>query len=149
MAGLTAKQEQFAKNVGIRNMGLAEAYRASYNTENMKDKTIRSRAAELHKHSGITAAIRSHQEATTRAMIASVVSDKELVLERLRHHSVKAESETNQIRAVEVLGRTVPGLFKGEESVDPPKSAAEIQKELAEYLAEYGVTVDSLSDKAH
>jgi len=153
MPGLTAKQEQFAKNVGIRNMGLAEAYRASgYSTDNMKDKVIRNRASELRQHSGVSVAIRGFQDATTREMTASVASDEDLVLTELRRVIKDGESDNVKVRAAEALGKTVPGLFKGEERTEPQRTPEEIRAELAELLATRGmrlVEVDKPDKAVH
>ncbi len=47
----------------------------------------------------------------------------------------EADTDSNKLRAIEILGRTVPGLFKGEEPAVPERTAQEIRAELAEYLA--------------
>ena len=80
-SGLTAKQQAFARCVGVRNMSLSDAYRACYNTKNMKTKTISDNASTLRAHSGIAAEIQRYNQEADRAMIASVVSDKDLVLD--------------------------------------------------------------------
>ena len=83
-SGLTAKQQEFARCVGVRNMSLSDAYRACYNTKNMKAKTVSDKASLLRKHGGVAAEIGRYNQEADRAMKASVVSDEELVLTELR-----------------------------------------------------------------
>ena len=150
MPGLTAKQEQFAKNVGIRNMGLTEAYRTSgYSTDNMAAKTLSTRAAEVHQHSGVSVAIRGYQSEITREMKASIVSDKDIVLKSLRFHAVDSDSHSNQIRATEVLGRTIPGLYRGEEPVAEQRTPAEIQTELVDLIKALDIKADQAEETTH
>jgi len=149
MAALTQRQLEFARCVGLRNMSLIDAYRAAGYSQNQSVKTQNDNASRLAQHSGVIAEIDRHNREADRAMTASVVSDKDRVLTEFRRVIDDGESDNVKVRAAESLGKTIPGLFKGEEAIDPPKSSDEIRKELAEYLAEYGISVDSLSDKAH
>jgi len=72
-------------------------------------------------------------------MVASVASDEELVLTELRRVIKDGESDHVKVRAAEALGKTVPGLFRGEERTEPQRTVAEIQAELDELLAEWGM----------
>ena len=143
MPGLTAKQTAFARCIGVRNMSLSDAYRACYNTKNMKTKTISDKASLLRKHGGVGAEIRRYNQEADRVMIASTVSDHDLVLNSLRKHMKKPDSsDTNQIRATEVLGRTIPGLYRGEEPVVVQRTPAEIEKELVELIKRLDLKAD-------
>lgn len=53
---LTAKQEAFAQGIA-KGLGQADAYRAAYDAENMKDATVYNRAGDLMKNGEITARI--------------------------------------------------------------------------------------------
>ena len=144
---LTAKQQAFARCVGVRSMSLSEAYRECYNTEHMKSKSVSDKASELRKHVGIAAEIRRYNQDVDRAMIASVASDEDLVLTELRRVIKDGESDNVKVRAAEALGKTVPGLFRGEERTEPQRTPEEIRAELAELLAERGLKLVK-SDKA-
>ena len=149
-SGLTPKQQAFARCVGVRNMGLSEAYRECYNTLNMKAKTVSDKASLLRKHGGIGAEIGRYNEEADRAMIASVVSDHDLVLNSLRKHMIKPDSsDSNQIRATEVLGRTIPGLYKGEEPTVVQRTPEEITAELDELMAKYAIKADKPDKAVH
>lgn len=60
MAKLTPKQEKFCQKY-IETGNASEAYRQSYDCENMKDETINSRAKELLKNGPITVRINELQ----------------------------------------------------------------------------------------
>ncbi|MBC8193492.1 MAG: terminase small subunit [FCB group bacterium] len=61
MKSLTLKQETFCHSY-IETGNACEAYRRSYDTENMKAETIKRRAAELVEHSTIRATIDNLQD---------------------------------------------------------------------------------------
>jgi len=61
MKNLTPKQENFCHSY-IETGNACEAYRRSYDTENMKAETIKRRAAELMEHSTIRATIDGLQD---------------------------------------------------------------------------------------
>lgn len=53
---LTAKQEEFAKNI-VEGMNQAAAYRSAYPKQKMSDKTIHEAASRLMKNSKVVARI--------------------------------------------------------------------------------------------
>ena len=59
---LTAKQEAFAQGIA-KGLGQADAYRAAYDADQMKDNTIYRKAGELMNHGLITARIAELQKA--------------------------------------------------------------------------------------
>lgn len=70
---LTAKQEKFVRNL-IQGMSQREAYKKSYNAENMTDKTIDEEACRLFNDSKISA---RYEELIERAATASVMTAQE------------------------------------------------------------------------
>lgn len=70
---LTAKQEKFVRNL-IQGMSQREAYKKSYNAENMTDKTIDEEACRLFNDSKISA---RYNELIERAAVASVMTAQE------------------------------------------------------------------------
>lgn len=70
---LTPKQEKFVRNI-INGMSQREAYKNSYDAENMTDKTIDEEACRLFNDSKISA---RYQELIERAATASVMTAQE------------------------------------------------------------------------
>ena len=70
---LTAKQEKFVRNL-IKGMSQREAYKNSYDAENMADKTIDEEASRLFNRPDITARYNTLIE---RAASASVMTAQE------------------------------------------------------------------------
>lgn len=91
---LTAKQEAFAQGIAD-GLGQADAYRAAYGADGMKDNTIYARASELMKNSkvadrvaqlkaqvaekqlwtremSVKALVRAYNEGTSSAKVAAV-----------------------------------------------------------------------------
>ncbi len=65
---LTAKQEKFVRNL-IKGMSQREAYKNSYDAENMTDKTIDEEACRLFNDSKISARYRELQDRLDKATI--------------------------------------------------------------------------------
>lgn len=70
---LTAKQEKFVRNL-IQGMSQREAYKLSYDAENMSDKSIDEAACRLFNDSKIRA---RYEELIERAANASVMTAQE------------------------------------------------------------------------
>ena len=70
---LTGKQEKFVRNL-IQGMSQREAYKKSYDAENMTDKTIDEAACKLFNDSKVNA---RYQELIERAANASVMTAQE------------------------------------------------------------------------
>ena len=70
---LTAKQEKFVRNL-VKGMSQREAYKKSYDAENMTDKTIDEEACRLFNDSKISA---RYHELIERAANASVMTAQE------------------------------------------------------------------------
>jgi len=67
---LTAKQEAFCQGIAD-GLGQADAYRAAYDAEGMKDNTIYPLASKLMKNSKITARIAELREAVQEKQLWS------------------------------------------------------------------------------
>ena len=132
---LTGKQKSFADFIASGG-SLTDSYRHAYNADNMKPHTVRCEASLLMAHPGVTARVETRRALNERALIACSVSDKDKVLTKLRDMVDNGDSHANQLRAVELLGRTV-GIFKSDqEQTDKPRTTAELQKELQEILGQ-------------
>jgi len=78
----------------------------------MKPAAIHVEASRLMAHPKVALRVEGLQRAKDGAVIASSISDRERVLEQLRHlmdHAVPGDSA--KLRACELLGKSV-GLFK-------------------------------------
>lgn len=67
---LTAKQEQFVKNI-IDGMSQADAYRSAYDTQRMKDKTVWEKASALMKNDKVTARLKELRDQLAKPTIMS------------------------------------------------------------------------------
>jgi hypothetical protein len=121
-------------------MTQAAAYREAFDCqEGSLSKTQQEAASRLMARHKIRARVDALVRQKERGMIASVLSDRERVLTKLR---VMLDTEeggpavTAQLRAAELLGKSV-GLFKDVQVQEVPRSAEEIQAELEERLARY------------
>lgn len=75
---LTAKQEQFIKNI-IDGMSQADAYRSAYNTEQMKDKTIWEKASALMKNGKVAARLKELRDQLAKPTIMTAQERLELL----------------------------------------------------------------------
>jgi hypothetical protein len=135
--GLTAKQRKFAENV-INGMGIAEAYRNSYDAENMKPASVQRRAAELMVDGKVKACMEALAAEKRRISEVTTVSDRDMLVSLLRKWSKGDESATSsQLRAAELLGKAC-GLYRDvvEDHRERPSTlvAAELEARLASML---------------
>jgi phage terminase small subunit len=77
---LTAKQEKFVRNL-IQGMSQREAYKNSYDAENMTDKTIDEEACRLFNDSKISARYRELQDRLDKATIMTAQERLEYLTE--------------------------------------------------------------------
>jgi hypothetical protein len=143
--GLTPKQQNFCRAIAS-GCTMSDAYREAYNTRKMKPATVNREAHTLMSRPKITTRVEALQRAKDRAVVASAISDRERVLDKLRYFLDHAEpSDGSKIRAAELLGKSV-GLFKGVVEIKQLRSADEIKAEIEERLAALDDQPDS---KAH
>jgi len=145
---LTPKMHCFAMEVASGKT-LSDAYRAAYDAARMKPAVVRNEASRLMQRPEITVTVerlRKQQEASYQA---ATLSDRERVLQRLRHlleHAEGTPAEQVALRAADLLGKSV-GLYRDVQVVqEAPRSVEELQVELEERLAKYLGQPDS---KAH
>ena len=140
-SGLTPKQQHFCQAVAS-GCTMSDAYREAYNTSKMKPATVNREAHALMANPKITARVEVLQRAKDRAVIASSLSDRERVLRKLRAVMDSQENVMAQLRAAELLGKSI-GLFKDVvETEERIRSPEEIRAELEERLAALGVIPD-------
>ena len=132
---LTAKQERFLSGL-IRGQSQYEAYCNAYNAKGMKRSAIDTEAWRLAAHPEIARRLHAHQASIERAASASALSRRRLVLERLEHEAVNAESDSARVRALELLGKTHDvGLFVERIETDSgERSPDDLRRELQDKL---------------
>jgi len=135
---LTPKQQHFCRAIAS-GCTMSAAYREAYDAENMKPATVNREAHSLIADPKITTRVETLQRAKDRAVVAAGISDRERVLTKLRDLIDTIEGgavQNTQLRAAELLGKSV-GLFKDVQvQQEPEKSAADIQAELEQLLAD-------------
>lgn len=134
MAGvkkLTHKQQGFCTDVA-QGATLSDAYRNNYKSDRMKQSTIHVEACKLMANPKIASRVLNLKSRQESSLIASMVSDSDKVLNKLRHLMDNAEgtpAETIMLKATDLLGKT-QGMFKHVTVNDEPRSAEEIRTEL-------------------
>ena len=94
---LTAKQEKFVQNL-ILGMSQREAYKNSYDAENMADSTIDSKACNLLKQDKIRARFNELREEVQKTAVMSAF-EKRMILREIAFD--KESSKADKIRAID------------------------------------------------
>ena len=97
---LTPKQENFVKSIVLDGMNYSDAYRNSYNTKGMSDKTINEKASLLKDEDKIRARIKE--------LSAEIDSPKIMtVTKRAEKLSLLAESDDPNVsmKAIDLLNK--------------------------------------------
>ena len=149
-SGLTPKQQHFCRAVAS-GCTMSDAYREAYSTSRMKPATIHREATRLVSNPMITTRIEVLNRAKERALVASVVSDRERVLTKLRallDNPDGTPAEQVMLRAADLLGKSA-GLYKDVVETVVHRTPDEISRDLNEYLAQYGISLDLDKDTEH
>ena len=148
---ITDKQRLFAHELSSGRYSMAECYRRVYAAENMTPNAVRVEASRLAAHPNVSLLLERLRADKERNMQATSISDKERVLERLRHFIDSAEpTDSNKIRAAELLGKAA-GVFAHDLSIsvterDTNEVASEIEKRLAALLS---TDAENLTETQH
>ena len=131
---LTGKQRAFARCMAD-GMTQSAAYRECYSADNMSGAVIRNEASLLMSRSDITMTVERLIAEKDRAILASGLSDRDKVLEKLRSWIDNAEpTDSNKLRAAELLGKSV-GMFKEvTETVSIDRDAESVASEIERRL---------------
>ena len=132
---LTAKQMAFARWMASGTMTQSAAYRETYSADNMSGAVIRNEASRLMANHDIAIMVERLIGQKDRALLASGLSDRDKVLEKLRSWIDNAEpTDSNKLRAAELLGKSV-GMFREvTETVSIDRDAESIASELERRL---------------
>ena len=99
---LTDKQEKFCINV-VSGMTLCDAYKNSYDAENMKDDTIYSKACLLAKEDKIRARIDELRKEARTDKIMTAAQRKEWLTDMIMK-DIEA-SRTDKLKALDILNK--------------------------------------------
>jgi phage terminase small subunit len=137
---LTPKQERFAQLVA-GGKTYADAYREAYNATG-KDSTAHSEGSRLMKNPQISTRLEQITEQKHRAISRKAVTDRELVVSKLRRWTEDGIDPTTgdeptqaQLTAAQLLGRTVALFSDKVEQVTTERTADEVAAEIKRRLA--------------
>ena len=137
---LTPKQERFAQLIAGGN-DQSTAYREAFNS-NGKDSTVHSEASRLMKNPKVSARVDQITEQKHRAISRKAVTDRELVVGKLRRWTEDGIDPTTgdeptqaQLTAAQLLGRTVALFSDKVEQVTTERTAEEVAAEIKRRLA--------------
>ncbi len=144
--GLTPKQMHFCRCVAS-GMSQASAYREAFDvTADGKSATHREAASRLMSRADIKARVDALIAQRERSILASSLSDRERVLSKLRHWTDMAEqSDSNKIRAAELLGKSV-GLFRDVVETSESRSSDDLLSDLEAMLEQVADDMSEASD---
>jgi len=131
---LTTKQRQFCRFV-CSGLNQTEAYRRSYSTTRMKPTTVRREAHRLMKNPNIATTVSALNEAADQQTVDLRIADRSEVLETLtRMMRGEVETDSNRVRATQLLAQA-HGLLKDRtEVVVTERSSDEIKAEISRRL---------------
>lgn len=131
---LTVKQEDFARLVGLEGKTHMDAYKEAYNTAS-NYKSTASQAYRLSINPLVSEAIERYRKQREEEKTVNVGAIRELLFKTLIDKVKEAKTESNQLRAVELLGKTEDiGLFKERIETTQVKTVDDLEKELREKL---------------
>jgi len=94
----SSKQEKFARLIALDNLSISEAYKQSYDTDNMKQDSIYQLSSRLSKQVKIRSRIDALKQAVTNELVTDLAWTKERFIK---------EAESNLIQSRE-LGQMNP-----------------------------------------
>ncbi len=120
--GITEKMDAFARHVA-EGTSLADAYRAAFNTANMKPKTVRDDASRLAQHSGVRAAIEAYRaEIEARNRISAVEQEQRIWNEIWGLIEAEGVPPSVKVKALDLAAR-LSGMFRVREAGELLSSA--------------------------
>ena len=131
---LTPKMRTFAKLVA-EGCSPSESYRRAYDCNNSSSVTVSANASRLLKDPRVNAIVKLARDSEDIASDPTAL--RLYVMRHLLHHANTMKTESNQIRALELLGKTV-GMFTDRvetkvEAVDPEQLKADLERHLMEH----------------
>ena len=130
---LTAGQMEFCKGV-IRGESLRKAYRTAFNNTTASDASISASANKLMNDERVQRVLQEAWGETVEHLVDDVVASKRYVLKGLLALSKGGKQEGTQLKALELMGKTI-GMFQQQEVIEKVEvSTEQLRKELANHL---------------
>lgn len=124
---LTPKQELFCKSIVYDGMNYSDAYRNSYNTERMTDKSINEKASLLKDNVKIKSRIKELQDEIDSPKIMSATKRREKLSE-----FAQSEDQNIAMKAIDLLNK-MTGEY--------------IQRVSAEVDASYNINIELVDEE--
>jgi hypothetical protein len=135
--GLTPKQLRFAHSA-VSGVSLAEAYRQSYDAENMSERAVRTEACRLAAHPNVARAMEAIAGEKQAKMQVITVSDRDMLIRNLRRWTKGEDTPTaGQLRAAELLGKAC-GLYRDVVETRTERPAADVLADIENRLNALG-----------
>lgn len=138
---LTPKQLAFCQQVA-RGKTQSDSYRAAYSAKRMSLNSIHTEASKLMSNPAVAHRVDAIRERIERVTVSAALSDGERVKDKLRTIMDTIEGgpvQMAQLRAAELLGRTV-GLFKDVQETVDLRTSADVRAALESRLAAFAST---------
>jgi hypothetical protein len=135
--GLTPKQLRFAHSA-VSGVSLAEAYRQSYDAENMSERAVRTEACRLAAHPNVARAMDAISAEKASKMQIVSVSDRDMLITNLRRWTKGEDTPTaGQLRAAELLGKAC-GLYRDVVETRTERPASDVLADIENRLNALG-----------
>jgi phage terminase small subunit len=99
---LTAKEEKFCQSIAIENMTQIDAYKKSYNAENMSDKVCSNKASLLMQKGDIRVKIDELRKEARNDKIINTIQKKELLTQWIYEMD---SSKADRLKAMDILNK--------------------------------------------
>ena len=99
---LTDKQEKFCLNI-VSGMNQADAYRNSYDAQNMADDTIYAEASKLMSNHKVTTRIEKLRDKAANSSIMSAIQRKEFLTNMILNDT--DANRTDKLKALDILNK--------------------------------------------
>ena len=104
----SGKQEKFSRLVALDNLSISEAYKQSYNCENMKQDSIYQLSCRLSKQVKIRSRIEQLRESVTDKLVSNLALTKERFIKEAETNLIQSR-ESNQMNpantALSLIGK--------------------------------------------
>ena len=154
MAKLTPKQEAFAREVA-KGRSYADAYREAYNSKG-KHQTVHNEGSKLMANQYVTSRVDQLIEQKGRAIARKAVTDRELVVSKLRawvtdglDPTTGDEPTQQMLTAAQLLGRSVALFTDKLEQTSDDRTADDVAAEIERRLAQANANSDREGSDLH
>ena len=131
---MTSSMMEFAKAL-IEGKTQEQAYRDAYPDAQASQRSIKASAWRLSQDPRIKSLVQEHWGETVEALAEDSAATKRFVLKTLLHMVRSGKQENTQLRALELMGKTVGMFAKVEEKTeDVSLSPEQLKRELSVHL---------------